>query len=362
MEIKPFQIWDEEECQKQGLLNAALAVRRNVMMASEPGKTAWATDLLKTMGPSSSGTVVPTSGDTMTALIDGDLIAYRAAAATNGNFYRVKKETTKYYKDALRIALKYTKGDEDKAKVIIHKESNPEPVSHAVHNMQKMLNNIQSAVERRYRRPVDLDIFLTSDVLFRDDISPNYKKSREGTVRPVNLLKCKEYLTNHKGAQTIHGYEADDMLAMYATELGPTDCVVVSLDKDLLQIPGDHYNFVKDSFETVCEHQARQNFWTQVLMGDKTDDIPGLHGVGPVTAKKILKPLHADSTELDYYRAVLKEWLQRSTKEPEESEADFYTRIIKDLSKSARMLWLCREPEVIWDPPVSVSKDIAEAE
>ena len=97
------------------------------------------------------------------------------------------------------------------------------------------------------------------------------------------------------GAQVIPGYEADDIIAMYATDLGPTDCVVMSIDKDLKQIPGDHYDFVSDSYETICEHEARQNFWSQALIGDSTDDIPGLNGVGPVTAQKILSELERES-------------------------------------------------------------------
>jgi len=301
------------------------------------------------------GTPAPvlTSGEPMIALIDGDLIAYRSAAATQGTFYRVKKESAKYYKDALRIALKYEK-DEVKAKALITKHSNPEPLSHSIHNMQKILQSTKDSIERRYGRPVEFEVYLTSDSLFRDDISPLYKKSREGIARPENLKGSKEWLEKTHNAMTIPGYEADDLLAMQATDLGPTDCVIVSLDKDLKQIRGEHYDFSKDTYVTIDEHEARQNFWTQALVGDSTDDIPGIAGVGPVTAKKILSTLGPEDGDPEYYKVVLGAWVSRTPREDGESDADFYSRVIQLLSKSARMLWLCREPEVIWQPPVSV--------
>ena len=145
----------------------------------------WVTDAL-----GSSGTWIPApkiKGPPITVLVDGDLIAYRSAAATQGTFYRIEKESTKYYKDALRIALRYAKGDEVKAKALIRKDKNPEPLSHAIHNMQKMIEGARKSVALRYGRPVEFEVFLTADVLFRDDITPLYKKSREGLERPVHL-------------------------------------------------------------------------------------------------------------------------------------------------------------------------------
>lgn len=355
------------EANARSRMDLALAeaqMRAAAFAASPPligGKTMAAsqfvTDIL-----TAPGTPAPvlTSGEPMIALIDGDLIAYRSAAATQGTYYKVRNVPTKYYKDALRIALKNEK-DVEKAKKLITKHSTPEPLSHSIYNMQKILRSTKESIERRYGRPVEFEVYLTSDSLFRDDISPLYKKSREHIERPVNLKGSKEWLESTHGAMTIPGYEADDLLSMQATDMGPTNCVIVSLDKDLKQITGEHYDFSKDRFETIDEHEARQNFWTQALVGDSTDDIPGIKGVGPVTAKKILSALGPEDGEPEYYKVVLQEWVDRSPRLPNESDSAFYSRIIKLLSKSARMLWLCREPEVIWNPPVSVSSDSSSA-
>ena len=362
--------------EQQGLLNAAFAKSlaeiqeerhqaamaqikaqstQEAAMAQAAMDSAWAASMLKVNPPLMMGTPkAPLSGPPMVALVDGDLIAYRSAAATQGTFYRIKKESTRYYKDALRIALKYTKGDEAKAKKLIVKESNPEPLSHSVHNMKRILEGITAAMEKRYGRPVELEVYLTADVLFRDDVTPLYKKSREGLERPANLKGSKEWLTKTHKAQTVNGYEADDLIAMYATDLGPTDCVIVSLDKDLRQIPGEHYDFAKDQFETICTDSARRNFWTQALVGDSTDDIPGIKGVGPVTAGKILKAIEPGAEDSEFYKVVLQEWIDRTPRGEDEKDAEFYTRIIKLLSKSCKLLWLCREPEDLWSPPVTV--------
>ena len=78
-------------------------------------------------------------------------------------------------------------------------------------------------------------------------------------------------------------------------------CIIVSIDKDLLQLPGRHYNFVKDLFTNVSEEQGLRTFYLQLLTGDRSDNIPGLSGVGPKTAEKLLpEGLH----ELEMYDIV----------------------------------------------------------
>ena len=63
---------------------------------------------------------------------------------------------------------------------------------------------------------------------------------------------------------------------------------MASIDKDLLQLPGRHYNFVKDEWINVSLHDAERKVWELMLIGDVSDNIRGIQGVGPVNAKRIL--------------------------------------------------------------------------
>ena len=79
-------------------------------------------------------------------------------------------------------------------------------------------------------------------------------------------------------------------------------CVIVSLDKDLKQVPGLHYNFVKKEFDTVTPQQGLINFYTQFLVGDTSDNIRGCTGIGPVKARKAFEELGDSPTEAQRLR------------------------------------------------------------
>ena len=74
-----------------------------------------------------------------------------------------------------------------------------------------------------------------------------------------------------------------------------TDTCICSIDKDLLQIPGRHYNFVDDVKSTVDIYEADNWFMTQVLSGDvSTDNIQGLPGIGEAKAANIVDSFAGD--------------------------------------------------------------------
>jgi len=92
--------------------------------------------------------------------------------------------------------------------------------------------------------PSDYRVFLTGSGNFRFDIAKSfpYKGNRSGTEKPIHLSVTRERLVSKWGAVVSEGEEADDLIAIAATELGP-DTIVASIDKDMLQIPCRHFNF-----------------------------------------------------------------------------------------------------------------------
>lgn len=147
------------------------------------------------------------------------------------------------------------------------------------------------------------DLFLTGKDNFRKDIYPAYKANRKSKVLPVEELKeTKEYLIDNWGAEIVHGIEADDAMGLGSRE----DTLIITLDKDLDMIPGEHYNWIHDATYTVDEEQAFRNFCTQCIQGDRTDNIPGLYQVtGNKATKRVLGKLDSitDKHEMfDYVR------------------------------------------------------------
>lgn len=86
------------------------------------------------------------------------------------------------------------------------------------------------------------------------------------------------------------GLEADDLVSFAAEYYGNQkhDCVICSPDKDLNQIPGEHFDFSKGARVIISNSLAELCFWTQMLMGDSGDNIAGVPGIGKARAKEYL--------------------------------------------------------------------------
>lgn len=97
--------------------------------------------------------------------------------------------------------------------------------------------------------------------------------------------------------------EADDLLCMLQDE----HTYIYSKDKDLLQVPGYHYNIAENKVYEITQEQSVTFLAKQLLMGDNTDCIPGIKGVGPKTADKLL----ANVEPKNMINFVFKEYKQR---------------------------------------------------
>jgi len=95
------------------------------------------------------------------------------------------------------------------------------------------------------------------------------------------------------------GYEADDVMATAAERLVTKDhsLVLVSRDKDLDQLVGERvvlYDPMKDETFDADAIRKQKGYppgkavEVQTLMGDSTDNIPGVPGVGPKTAARLI--------------------------------------------------------------------------
>lgn len=128
-----------------------------------------------------------------------------------------------------------------------------------------------------------------------------YAEYKGGRIEPEFIKKWKVIIACHIAKEwkmvSVRGYEADDVVATAASMLREQgiDYIVCSPDKDLLQIPGKHWNYSKaetQGMKLVTPENANYNKWLQILTGDSTDNVAGIPGLGPAKAPLILKDVH----------------------------------------------------------------------
>ena len=180
----------------------------------------------------------------MIALIDGDILCYRIGFATNEESEDVAIRTmAKFLEDMLMFKLDVS----------------------------------------------DWKTYLTGKDNYRFGVAVTapYKGNRKGE-KPIHHVLLREYLEFSWNGEVSDGNEADDEIAIAATEHGD-ESIIVSLDKDFDQVQGWHYNFVKDDKYYIQQEEGMLNFYMQFLAGDRIDNIIGVKGIGPVTARKLLE-------------------------------------------------------------------------
>tara|TARA_A100000172_G_scaffold54138_1_gene34406 strand:+ start:792 stop:1481 length:690 start_codon:yes stop_codon:yes gene_type:complete len=226
-------------------------------------------------------------------LIDGDIIAYRAGFSSND----------------LEV-----KDAEDKVDALI-----------------------DTVIEDTEFLYTDYQVYLTGKGNYRFDLAKTleYKGNRKDAPKPVHLKHVRNYLIDKYEAIVSKGEEADDLIAIAATQL-EMNAVVASIDKDMLQIPCFHYNLTRRELSAVSEFEGIKFFYTQILTGDKADNIKGLHRCGPVKAGKILDDCE---TEQSLWDACV----------------EAYDGDVDRIIENARLLWLRREVDQMWEPPIEQS-------
>lgn len=174
----------------------------------------------------------------------------------------------------------------------------------------------------------DYKLFVSGKNNFRHEIYPNYKANR--TLSPKWREDCRQHLIKKWGAIEATGCEADDLCGIYQSE----NTIICGIDKDLLQIPGKHFSWeiirkgkiVREAyFKEISELEGLRTFYKQILIGDTSDNIEGIYGIGSVKASEYIDDL---DTEDEMFAKV------------QELYHDYLDRMWMNLD----LLWIMREP------------------
>lgn len=189
--------------------------------------------------------------------------------------------------------------------------------TNAIYGFGNMLKRVL-----RERSPIYMAIALDAPgPTFRHDLSPDYKANRPRMPEDLSAqIPFIKRLITALGIpyMELPGYEADDIigtLATWASDQG-AEVVMISSDKDLLQLvsPKVHmWDSMKDEVLGPAEVEKRfgvpasQVVEVMGLAGDSADNIPGVPGIGPKTAQRLIKEFGSIENLLSALDKVSKE-------------------------------------------------------
>lgn len=139
-----------------------------------------------------------------------------------------------------------------------------------------------------------------------------YKANRATFRRPEMLRPLQALVAARKPFRTlsVRGLEADDLCGISSTSLqkaGLREPVIVSIDKDMLQIPGLSYSWMAAArrqeigvLTETTEFEGDRMHLYQTLVGDAVDNYTGCPGIGPKKADKLLNEMMTSVGVLDW--------------------------------------------------------------
>jgi DNA polymerase I len=145
-------------------------------------------------------------------------------------------------------------------------------------------------------------VFDAGSKTFRNDLFPEYKANRppcpEELIPQFSIIREAAEALNLLILEKV-GFEADDLIATVAKQASREDfeVVIVSSDKDLMQLVDGQvtmYDALKNRM--IGEKEVEEKFLVKPnqvldvlsLMGDASDNVPGVRGIGPKTAAELI--------------------------------------------------------------------------
>ena len=292
-------------------------------------------------------------------LYDGDYLRYSIGFAN---------EVTVLYKDGVEIFRDQSSVECSKflesvglseSDIIKKKEANP--ISHCLASVKR---SIAYAVKET--QADKLIVYISGSTNFRTKIAKQkeYKGNRKNFVKPILYNEITEYLKTRFKAVVTDGYEADDALAIRATELKKLgyDPIIATADKDLKQVPVKNYDLMTGKLIDISENPLGEItlkftggsaqlkgygmmfFYSQMLTGDTIDNIGGCAGIG---AKRAFESLCQCETEEECQQVVESIYIEKYGLDPKLRNSwdggKYWGNAYTLMLENAKLLWMLRE-------------------
>lgn len=292
------------------------------------------------------------------ALIDGDELVYKIGHLCQDSFRLLKHPTRGVFQfGSKQDAVEWLENDKDEAW-----ELDTLVVPHPAHHVKYHLDRIVAFIKDR-TKCLDQIIFLTSDdeENFRYKVGTilPYKGNRETDHRPYYWNYVRDLIMEKYKGKMETNCEADDGMSKAAYRILGTNSnsgsnlgyCIVSQDKDLNMVPGDHFNIPKNKLYSVTPDEGIKFFYKQLLAGDATDHIYGIYRIGMTTAHKMIENLKT-TDELILWDFCLKAYEAALNDPKKRCKMPNPDMPLRDRVKEiARLLWMQSYDGELWEPP-----------
>jgi DNA polymerase-1 len=215
---------------------------------------------------------------------------------------------------AVYKVITYSEIKEMYCKGLLRFEIEMEILQRAYDRFEKISFDILNDIEQQFQIEKTMYFFTKCKNNFRKKIYQEYKANRKKPNKWVNELR--NYLLEYLENSFAHDeYEADDLIYYHTQLMDVKDYIICSIDKDLKQIEGLHFDYyqLKKYDEQGTEYKIRKGFKHMTktdcenllcklfLVGDASDNIKGIKGIGELKAEKII---YSKYTTYGKFRAV----------------------------------------------------------
>lgn len=276
------------------------------------------------------------------ALLDADVLVYWSAFGAQKTRYVTVVETfdnNQAYEDYLKQLPQYILDCKDgagkreamlaaKARLPADKQVDILSEGAAIMLARKNLQSVCQQIEA-----TSFELFISGADNFREKIATlRVYKGNRVAAKPAHYDAVRSWFVDSQGAHVSIGQEADDDIGIAATD--NPHSVICTIDKDLMQIPGRHFNWNKGLRFRIDEDKGDLWFWLQMLVGDPSDNIPGIAGIGEVSANRML----AESTLSSRPQIVFAAY-----------ESQYGDTAMEAINEVGKLLWIRRKPHEMWD-------------
>lgn len=303
-------------------------------------------------------------------IVDGDLVAYKHAAAAESRTIIAKHLKSGREKEfGTRTEFKKFLADKEiefKPEAYqITDHQHPVDISFAIATVNKSIEKLLDSTWCD-----ELEIYIGSGKTFRHDLPlpTPYKDNRQDTIKPVHLLAVRNHLRRKYKAKVIdNGLEVDDVVTIRAYEAlhSGQEAVLASVDKDSYQCQGIHlFNWTAENptielipdvgtlrkEKSAVKGNGLKFLALQVLSGDAADTYKGYElskvSYGPV---KAMKALEGCTTEQEILRVMISEFKRLYPEPFEYTDCHGVKHEEVDWSDMLNLYWSCAYMKRTWD-------------
>ena len=188
-------------------------------------------------------------------------------------------------------------------------------------------------------------------------VTKEYKGHRKQD-KPFHYHNLTEYLISNFDCKVAKGIEADDLISVDQNLNNNSDSdyetIICSRDKDLRITPGLHYTWACGKSPAIMPYRVdrlgtleyKENrklfgtglkfFYSQMLMGDQADNIPGIPKLGPAYAFKLLNECESEQELFDRVYAEYEKYCTKAYPDTPDKTLEYYT-------EQATLLWIIQE-------------------